>query len=151
MSFTVIKSFVTNEERQYLLSKIDEEDWYQHTSSKGRPSPIQLKPVKYRNVNAVLLKLNPNTTQDFHTDGVNFKRRTVIIHPLTDNYAPFISKQGKSTKPIIANTQVSHAVFNNNTTRLNLQIPFDIDYNDAVQDNSEVWNLLNRFYKENNE
>ena len=152
MSFTEIESFVTDEERQHLLSRIDEKDWYQHKSTvSGRLSPLQFKFIKYRGVDAALLKMDPNTTQDFHTDGINLKRSTVIIHPLTDNYAPFSSEQSQSTKPIIANTQARHAVFNNNNTRLNLQIPFDVDYNDAIQDNSEVWNLLNRFYKENNE
>jgi len=152
MSFTEIESFVTDEERQYFLSRIDESDWYQHKSTvSGRLSPLQIKRVTFRGVDAALLKMDPDTTQDFHTDGVNLKRSTVIIHPLTDNYAPFTSEQGQSSKPIIANTQASHAVFNNNNTRLNLQIAFDVDYNDAIEDNSIVWNLLNRFYKENNE
>lgn len=152
MSFTEIESFVTDQERQYFLSRISESDWYQHKSTvSGRLSPLQIKRVTFRGVDAALLKMDPDTTQDFHTDGVNLKRSTVIIHPLTDNYAPFISEQGQSSKPIIANTQASHAVFNNNNTRLNLQIAFDVDYNDAIEDNSIVWNLLNRFYKENNE
>lgn len=152
MSFTEIESFVTDEERRYFLSRIDESNWYQHKSTvSGRLSPLQIKRVTFRGVDAALLKMDPDTTQDFHTDGVNLKRSTVIIHPLTDNYAPFTSKQGQSSKPIIANTQASHAVFNNNNTRLNLQIAFDVDYNDAIEDNSIVWNLLNRFYKENNE
>lgn len=159
MSFTEIEPFVTDEERQYLLSRIDEENWFQHKSTvSGLLSPLQLKSIEYRGVSATLLKMDPNTTQDFHTDGVVLKRNTVIIHPLTDNYAPFSIEQisptqllDQSAKPIIANTQARHAVFNNNNTRLNLQIPFNVDYNDSIQDNSEVWNLLNRFYKENNE
>lgn len=94
------------------------------------------------------MKMDPNTIQDWHTDGVNLKRSTVIIHPLTDNYSPFKSKQGESIQPIIANTQEDHAVFNNNNVRMNLQIPFDVDYNDALDYNSVVSKTLREFYGE---
>jgi len=150
--FKEIDPFVTDEERQYFISRINEPDWYQHKSTvSGRLSPLQFKRINYRGVEAVLMKMDPGTTQDWHTDGVNLKRNTLILHPLTDNYASFTSEQGQSDKPIITNTQAKHAVFNNGSTRLNLQIPFDVDYNHAMQDNSIVWKLLNRFYKENNE
>ena len=152
MSFREIDPFVTDAERQHLLSRINDLNWYQHKSTvSGRLSPLQFKRINFRGVEAALMKMDPNTTQDWHTDGINLKRSTLILHPLTDNYSPFMSEQGQSDKPIIANTQTKHAVFNNNVYRLNLQIPFDVDYNDAIQYNSPVWKLLNKFYKENYE
>jgi len=152
MSFVEIAPFVTEQEKQYFLSRINETDWHQHKSTvSGRLSPLQFKRISYRGVEAALMKMDPNTTQDWHTDGVNLKRSTVILHPLTEDYAPFMSEVGQSSRPIIANTQAKHAVFNNSNSRMNLQIPFDIDYNEAIQDNSEVRHILNRFYEENYE
>lgn len=153
MSFIEIEPFITDEERKYCLSKIDDYDWYQHKSTvSGSKSPLQFKKIEYRGIEAALMKMDPNTTQGWHTDGINLKRNTVIIHPLTNNYAPFVSEGGSSTNPIIANTQVKHAVFNNENVRLNLQIPFPDAFYDVHSDkNSVLWKLLNRFYRENNE
>ena len=153
MSFTEIEPFVTDNEREHFLSRIDEPNWYQHKSTvSGRQSPLQFKPVTYRGIQAFLMKMDPNTIQEWHTDSVKMQRNTLIIHPLTENYSPFMSENGSSTKPIIADTQSKHAVFNNDQARLNLQIPFPDLYNDVHADkNSVVWKLLNRFYKENNE
>ena len=153
MSFIEIEPFVTEAERQYFLLKIDEPNWYQHKSTvSGRKSPLQFKEIEYRGIKAALMKMDPNTTQDWHTDGIDLKRNTLVLHPLTKNYSPFMSKDGSSTKPIIANTQAKHAVFNNENVRLNLQIPFSAAFDDVHADkNSVVWKLLNRFYKENNE
>ena len=153
MSFTEISPFVTKDEKQRYLLKINESDWIQHKSTvSGRVSPLQFKPVKFRGIDCYLMKMDSNAIQDFHTDGVKLKRNTLIIHPLTDNYSPFVTQNGSSDKPIIADTQSKHAVYNNNYTRLNLQIPFGESYNDVhVDKNSVVWKLLNKFYKENDE
>ena len=152
MSFTEIKPFVTEQEKEYFLSRLYEPDWYQHKSTvSGRLSPLQFKRIEYRGVEAALMKMDPYEVQGWHTDGVELKRSTVILHPLTDNYAPFSSMSGSSTTPIIANTQSKHAVFNNDKHRMNLQLAFDVDYNVGILDNSPIWKLLNRFYKENNE
>ena len=150
MTFTEIKPFVTQQERALFLSRIDEQDWYQHRSTvSGQQSPLQFKRITYRGVDAALMKMDPNTIQNWHTDGVTLKRSTLILHPLTEKYAPYTTKTSQSVCPVIANTQAEHAVFNNNQIRLNLQIPFDVEYNEAMQDNSIVWNMLNRFYEEN--
>lgn len=150
MSFTEIDSFVTEEERLYFISRIDESDWYQHKSSvSGKKSPLQFKSIEYRGVQALLMKMDPNTTQDWHTDGGE-KRNTLILHPLTNHYAPFVSGAGESSKPIIADTQSKHAVFNNGNVRLNLQIAFPNHYKDVHEDkNSVLWKTLDRFYKGN--
>ena len=153
MSFIEIEPFVTEEEKLYFFTKIDEDNWYQHKSTvSGRQSPLQFKEIEYRGVRAGLMMMYPNTTMWWHTDGYNLDRNTIILHPLTNNYSPFLSEDGSSSKPIIANTQARHAVFNNANIRLNLQIQFPDLYNDVHADkNSVVWKLLNRFYKENNE
>ena len=152
MSFTEIKPFLTDEEKQRFLARIDEDEWHQHKSTvSGKLSPLQFKRDKLRGIDVLLMKMDPNAVQDWHTDGVTLKRNTLILHPITDNYAPFQSEQGESTQPIIADTQARHAVFNNESTRLNLQIPFDVDYNDAIKEDSPVWDVLNKLYKDDNE
>lgn len=153
MSFVEIPPFITEKEREYFLSKIDDPDWYQHKSTvSAKQSPLQFKQISFRGIAAALMKMDPNTIQDWHTDGINLKRNTLILHPISDNYSPFTCKSGSTSKPIIANTQEKHAVFNNNNVRLNLQIPFVEEYNDVHSNkNSVVWKLLDRFYEENNE
>jgi len=152
VSFIEIQPFITKQEKQQFLLRMHEPGWYQHKSTvSGRLSPLQFKQIKFRGIDAALMKMDPNTVQDWHTDGINLKRSTLILHPLTDEYAPFTVEDGHSSNPIIANTQAKHAVFNNNNYRLNLQIPFDLEYYQAIKYNSDVWKLLNSFYKENNE
>lgn len=153
MGFTEIMPFVTEKEREYFLSFLHDDDWYKHKSTvSGRESPLQFKAVKFREIDAYLMKMDPNTTQDWHTDSLKNNRATLILHPLTENYAPFQSLEGATSKPIIADVQSKHAVFNNNNIRMNLQIPFNIPYRDIHSDkNSVVWKLLNRFYKENDD
>lgn len=149
MSFIEIKPFVTKIEKEHFLSMINETDWYQHKSTvSGRLSPLQFKRIEYRGVEAALMKMDPNTIQDWHTDGIHLKRSTLIIHPLTDDYAPFSSHVGLSDKPIVANTQEPHAVFNNDSIRMNLQIAFDVEYNDAIDYNSDVSKMLRNFYEQ---
>jgi hypothetical protein len=153
VSFTEIDPFVTEEEKQYFFTKIHEDNWYQHKSThSGKLTPLKFKKVEYRGVVAGLMMMDPNTTMGWHTDGTSLNRNTIILHPLTDNYSPFVCEDGSSSKPIIANTQARHAVFNNGNIRLNLQFEFSDAYNDVHSDkNSVVWKLLNKFYKENNE
>ena len=153
MSFIEIPPFVTEKERLFFISMDDSDDWIQHKSSvSGRLSPLFYKIVYYRGIKSYLLKMYPNAVQDWHTDGVTLKRNTLILHPLTENYAPYRSIDGESTKPIIADTQVKHSVVNNEYTRMNLQIPFVYSYKDVLDDdNNIVWKLLDKFYKENDE
>ena len=150
MSFIEVNPFVTDEEKNFFLSKIDEDDWIQHRNTKsGTLSPLNFKgPFVFRKHEVFLMKMYPNAVQDWHTDGVQFKRSTLILHPLTDNYAPFQSETDQSDKVIIADTQSKHAVFNNKETRLNLQIFFDVDYSEAIKDNSIVWKTLKSFWNE---
>ena len=93
MSFIEVNPFVTDEEKNFFLSKIDEDDWIQHRNTKsGTLSPLNFKgPFVFRKHEVFLMKMYPNAVQDWHTDGVQFKRSTLILHPLTDNYAPFQS------------------------------------------------------------
>jgi len=153
VSFTEINPFITEKERLFFISMEDSDDWIQHKSSvSGRLSPLFYKTIEYRGIKSYLLKMHPNAVQDWHTDGVTLKRNTLILHPLTENYAPYRSIDGVSAKPIIADTQVKHSVVNNEYTRMNLQIPFIESYKDVhANKNSVVWKLLNKFYKENNE
>ena len=161
--FKEIEPFLTNDEINEYLSMVDADGWHRHKSTQsGRVSPLQFKAVKFRNIvtnffkpddveNAMIMKMDPNEEMWWHTDGVG-KRQTTIIHPIhpSTDYAPFETRdEGKyyqSSKPIIANTLAEHAVFNNDNVRLNLQIPFNIEFEDAIQEDSIVMKTLKQIY-----
>ena len=85
-----------------------------------------------------LLKIKPNEIQDWHTDKVG--RNTVLIYPLTDNYAPCQTIDGEVDTPMFLNTQSKHAVYNNDNIRLNFQVPFDEDMDQCIQMFNDVEN-----------
>lgn len=161
--FKEIKPFLTDDEINEYLSMLDADDWHRHKSTKsGRESPLQFKAVKFRDIetnffkpedveNAMIMKMEPNEEMWWHTDGVG-KRQTTIIHPIhpSTDYAPFETRDGdkhyKCGNPIIANTLAEHAVFNNDNIRLNLQIPFNITFEEAIEENSIVMKTLNLIY-----
>lgn len=109
-------------------------DWINHSSTvTGKKSALHFMPCKYKDFKRVaLMKMEPNTTQDWHVDG---NRTTVLIYPLSDNYAPGETRNSKYYGPALVDVTKEHAVFNNEYTRINLQIGFDIGI-------KEVWNLL---------
>lgn len=143
-----IKPFVTESERKKLLSLIDSPNFTEHKSPKGKGG-WQFCPVKYRKYDAILMKIDPHVEIDWHTDRAYLSRRTVILHPLTDNYAPIHFRDDKTVEPIIFDTQVEHAVYNNSTKRLNLQLNFDLDFDTVIDDNNSIiWKTLKEIYNE---
>ena len=96
-------------------------------------SVLHFMPCKYKDFERVaLMKMDPNAIQDWHTDG---NRTTVLIYPLSDNYAPGETRNGKYHGPALVDVTKEHAVFNNDHTRINLQIGF----NERIE---KVWDLL---------
>lgn len=149
LSHHIIPDFITNEEREYFLSLIDSEDFINHRSTRtGLPSPLNFLPIQFRGLErAFLMKMNPNAEQPWHVDGVNLRRHSVIIHPITENYAPLVTLDGEVTETAIVNTQVEHAVFNNDCVRMNLQIPIDMPFEDLINDRTdENWKLIEGLY-----
>lgn len=148
-SYYEIPNFLTQEERIYFLSLIDTE-FINHKSTKtGKASPLNFLPVEFRGIDRVLLmKMLPNVEQSWHTDGANLKRHSVIIHPITDNYAPLCTREGNTTLTAIVNTQVEHAVFNNDYTRLNLQIPIDLPFEELIENkDNDYWKMIEGLYE----
>ena len=91
--------------------------------------------------------MNPNAKQDWHTDGILLKRNSVIIHPISSNYAHCLTKDGNFNKTAILNTQKEHAVFNNSEIRLNLQIPLDVNFDYLVKNkNCSHWKFIDSLY-----
>ena len=113
---------------------IKDEEWTVHNSTKtGKPSVLNFYDLKktFHGRNCYLVMIRPNAVQDWHTDGG--KRNTALIYPLTENYAPCKFQQSETTRPIFLNTQVRHAVFNNNNKRINLNISFEDDIEDCIE------------------
>ena len=73
-----------------------------------------------------LMKMEPNAVQDWHIDG---SRKCVLIYPLTDNYAKGYTRNHDLIESyegvVLLDVTKDHAVFNNEHTRINLQISFD--------------------------
>lgn len=150
LSYHIIPDFLTLQEHEYFLSLIDSDDFINHKSTRtGLSSPLNFLPIEFRGIDRVLLmKMNPNAEQPWHVDGENLKRNSVIIHPVTKNYAPLVTKEGKVTQTAIVNTQVEHAVFNNENTRLNLQIPIDMPFEELLKNkDNKHWKLIEGLYK----
>ena len=129
-----MNEFLTIKEKDHYLELAKKENWINHTSThSGRKSMLYFMPCEYKEFERVaLMKMNPNTTQDWHKDG---NRNTVLIYPLSKNYAPGTTRAGEYNGPTLLDVSKEHAVFNNNATRINLQIGF----NEGIR---EVWNLL---------
>lgn len=149
-SYFKIADFVTTEEREYLLSLRESVDFIQHKSTKsGKLSPLNFLPIKFRNFErAWIMKMLPHAEQEMHTDGENLGRNVLTIHPLTDNYAPIVTQDGSVTTTAIVNTQSYHAVYNNESTRINLQIPFPYSWSDIQDKEHEFWDQIKGLYCE---
>lgn len=147
-SYLKIADFVTTEERESLLSLSESDDFIQHRSTKsGKLSPLNFLPVTFRNFDrAWIMKMLPHAEQEMHTDGKNLGRNVLIIHPLTDNYSPIVTQNGNVNTTVIVNTQSYHAVYNNECTRLNLQIPFSYNWKDIQDKEHEFWNIVKELY-----
>lgn len=148
-SYYILEPFLTEEERIGLLEHLKETEWHRHKSSKtGELSPLHLRRAKFRNYEkAWVMKMEPNSRQEMHTDEKGIDRETLIIYPLTDNYAPIVTEDGSTDQPAIVNTQQPHAVYNNNNVRLNLQIPLSCAFEDLFDyvwgvSNHKVWNQI---------
>ena len=124
-----LPEFLSPEIKKELLDigmNLRDEDWTVHNSTKtGRPSVLNFYDLEktFHGRNCYLVMIRPNAVQDWHTDGG--KRNTALIYPLTDNYAPRKFQPGETTAPMFLNTQARHAVFNNNSKRINLNISFE--------------------------
>lgn len=134
-SFKIINDFLTYEEVRTYLEMIDDPNFVNHRSTiTGEPSPLNFLPVEFRGIERVLLmKMEPHAVQDWHTDGKNLGRNCVIIHPLTDNYAHAETEDGIIEGTAILNTQKRHAVFNNESIRMNLQIPLNVNFDQLYE------------------
>ena len=147
-SFIKIDDFVTEDERTYLLSLVESSNFVQHFSTKsGKLSPLNFLPIKFRNFDkAWVMKMYPNAEQEMHTDGENLGRNVLIIHPLSNNYAPVVTQHGEVNTTVVINTQEYHAVYNNNNVRVNLQIPFPYNFEDIQDQSHEFWNIVKELY-----
>jgi hypothetical protein len=147
-AYILLDNFVTHEEKVHLLSLVDSEDFIQHKSTKsGKVSPLNFLPIRFRNFErAWIMKMYPGAVQEMHTDGENLGRNVLIIHPLTDNYAPIVTQNGEVTTTAIINTQEYHAVYNNDNVRVNLQIPFPYNFEDIQDKSHEFWDTIKELY-----
>jgi hypothetical protein len=143
-----LKDFVTPEEKSHLLSLAESGEFYVHRSTvSNKISPLNFLSVNFRNFErAWVMKMYPNTKQEMHTDGITLDRNVLIIQPLTDNYAPLITQAGEINFTAVVNTQELHAVYNNNYTRINLQIPFSYTFNEIQDKKHEFWNIVEGLY-----
>lgn len=138
LSYRKLNEFLTKEEKQFYLNLSKSEGWINHKSTKtGISSVLYFLPCKYKNYDRVaLMKMKPNAIQEWHVDG---NRKCVIIYPLSDNYANGVVKGNNLVESyegvVLLDVTKDHAVFNNNHTRINLQISFDKDID-------EVWRSL---------
>lgn len=124
---------------------LKDDEWTVHRSTKtGMPSVLNFYDLNmtFHGRNCYLLMIRPNAIQDWHTDGG--KRNTALIYPLSDNYAPCKFENYETDKPMFLNTQVRHAVHNNDNKRINLNISFEEDIEDCI----EFYKCLN-FFKGN--
>ena len=113
---------------------LPDDEWTVHKSTKtGKPSVLNFYDLNmtFHGRNCYLLMIRPNEVQDWHTDGG--KRNTALIYPLSPGYAPCKFADHETTRPMFLNTQVKHAVFNNDNKRINLNISFEDDIEDCIQ------------------
>ena len=146
-SYYVLQPFLTKQEKTRLLKYLEEDDWRQHKNSvSGLLSPLHFKRAEFRDCEkAWVMKMEPNARQEMHTDAKGGDRETLIIYPLTDNYAPIVTEDGSTDQPAIVNTQRPHAVYNNNKVRLNLQIPLLCNFEDLLKNQKhEVWSQIEK-------
>lgn len=141
--------FVTEQERKELLDIALNKEFVQHRSTKsGKVSPLNFKPIQFRNFErAWVMKMYPLAEQEMHTDGKTLGRNVIIIHPLSENYAPIVTQAGEVTQTAVINTQEYHAVYNNDQLRVNLQIPFPYNFEDIKNESHEFWDQVRSLYE----
>ena len=149
LSHYELPEFLDPEVKERLLRigmDLKDEEWITHKSTRtGKPTVLNFYDLHmtFHGRNCYLLMIRPNAVQEWHTDGG--KRNTALIYPLSEDYAPCSFENEKTSKPIFLNTQVRHAVFNNDKKRINLNISFEEDIEDCI----EFFKCLN-FFKGNN-
>jgi len=137
LSHYELPEFLDTEVKDRLLRigmSLKDEDWTTHKSTKTRkPTVLNFYDLNmtFHGRNCYLLMIRPNAVQEWHTDGG--KRNTALIYPLSEDYAPCSFEHAEISKPMFLNTQVRHAVFNNNNKRINLNISFDDDIEDCIE------------------
>ena len=137
LSHYVLREFLDTEDKDRLLRigmRLKDEDWTTHKSTKTRkPTVLNFYDLNmtFHGRNCYLLMIRPNAVQEWHTDGG--KRNTALIYPLSEDYAPCSFEHAEISKPMFLNTQVRHAVFNNNNKRINLNISFNDDIEDCIE------------------
>jgi len=137
--------FLSDKDISKLLNYSKTAKWKEHYSTKtGVKTPLEFTPVtqevldiledspidnlkKNKNIKMMLSRLHPDSIQDWHTDSKQNKRSSVVIHPLTKNYAPLYTRNNMSDGPVILNTQEEHKIINNDNLRINFQICYDED------------------------
>lgn len=141
MIYFKIDRSLTESQKASLLSYDKETEYYKHHGKSGyhnldfakAPGEITYNIIKsLPNPDKItLVAIDKNKTVPIHTDG-NYGRKTVIIFPITDNYAPCIADNIEI--PYMTcyafNTQVPHTVINNSTRRVSLQLWYDISIED---------------------
>ena len=103
--------------------------------SKPLLDDFRKKPDKF-----TFLKIEPNKTVKWHVDNPKFKRNTVIVFPLSDNFASCEMESGEITFGIDCyafDPNIRHRVVNNNKIRVSLQLIYDTSLN-------EMRNIYNR-------
>ena len=134
-SYYELDRFLSLEQEKNLLNiAINAKHWMEWSSTESG----KYTPLKFHDPNIIFLdrkcwimKLYPNEIVKEHTDA-SF-RNTVLIYPLTKNYAPVKTIDGYVDKPALINTQLLHSVNNNNNLRINLQILFDENLDESFK------------------
>ena len=134
LGFLELNEFLTDDEKRKYLIEAKDGEWINHLSTKSNEkSALHFKPTRYKDFERVaLMKMEPYAVQPWHTDG---NRKTVLIYPLSDNYAPGSTMKGLYHGPVLLDVTREHAVFNNQYERINLQIGFNVGL-------KESWHLL---------
>ena len=119
-----VPHFLSQAEIEEYLRQSTTGEWYNHKSTvSGKPSALHFLPTTYKSYQRVaLMKMEPHAVQDWHVDGT---RSCVVIHPLSENYARGMTEHGEYEGPVLLDVKRRHAVFNNEYTRICLQIGFD--------------------------
>ena len=151
MIYFPIRFKLTAYEKQALLEEDNKISYYKHHGKSGyhhldfgKPrEDLTNKIIKFfPNPNKVTLTaIEANETVPLHTDG-NYGRNTVIIMPLSNNYAPCIADNIEIPymNCYAFNTQVPHTVINNSTRRISLQLWYDMDIEELYQIMGNLWN-----------
>jgi len=135
-SYYRLKQFLSENDVKKLLQiaySVPDNEWYVHRSTQsGELSPLHFYGLseKFMGRKSLLLMIKPGAIQKWHTDMKG--RNTVLIYPLTENYAPCLTEEGEVSFPAFINTQRKHAVYNNDNIRINLQVQFDENINECI-------------------